>query len=123
MSWLWSSRFCLRSQTGSNGVRVQHRVRGEPKSLAEALDKRLDAAKWVNAALTEIGAHLRNGTWELVRFPPSIGRRWVCKVKRTLEGAVNKYKGQSVARSSSQLPGIYYGEIFVSADRLPQYGP
>jgi len=52
-----------------------------------------------------------------------IGRRWVCKVKRTLGGAVDKCEDQLVARGFSQLPGVYHGEIFTSADCLPQYGP
>jgi len=92
----------------------------EPKSLAEAL-KRPDASEWVKAALAEIEAHLRNGTWELAQLPPgkrAIRSRWVFKVKRTPEGAVDKYKGRLVAQGFSQLPGVHYGEIFASTARF-----
>jgi transposase InsO family protein len=92
----------------------------ELRSLVEAL-KRPDAAEWVGAALKEINAHLRNGTWELAQLPPgrcAIGSRWVFKIKRTLEGLVEKYKGRLVAQGFSQVPGVHYGEIFVSTARF-----
>lgn len=60
----------------------------EPMSLKEAL-KRTDADKWVEAAAEEIGAHMRNGTWELVPLPAgrkAIGSRWVFKVKKNADG-------------------------------------
>jgi len=88
----------------------------EPKSLAEAL-KQPDVSEWVKAALAEIEAHLRNGTWELAQLPPgkhAIRSRWVFKVKWTLGGAVDKYKGRLVTQGFSQLPGVHYGEIFAS---------
>jgi hypothetical protein len=88
----------------------------EPKSLAEVL-KRPDTSEWVKAALVEIKAHLKNGTWGLAQLPPgkhAIGSRWVFKIKRTLEGAIEKYKGQLVAQGFSQVPGVHYGEIFAS---------
>jgi hypothetical protein len=92
----------------------------EPKSLAEAL-KCLDTSEWVKAALAEIEAHLKNGMWELAQLPPgkrAIGSRWVFKIKRTLEGAIEKYKGRLVAQGFSQVPGVHYGEIFVSTARF-----
>ena len=92
----------------------------EPRSLAEAL-KRPDASLWVKAALAEIEAHLKNGTWELAQLPPgrrAIGSRWVFKIKRTPEGAIDKYKGRLVAQGFSQVPGVHYGEIFASTARF-----
>ena len=88
----------------------------EPKLLKEAL-KRLDTAEWVGAMLKEINAHLWNGTWELAQLPPgrhAIGSQWVFKIKKMPEGLIKKYKGQLVAQGFSQVPGIHYGEIFVS---------
>ena len=88
----------------------------EPRSLAEAL-RCPDADKWVEAVLKEIEAHIKNGTWELTQLPPgchAIGSRWVFKVKRALEGLVDKYKGQLVAQGFSQVPGVHSGEVFMS---------
>jgi len=96
----------------------------EPRSLAEAL-KRPDAAEWVKAALSEIEAHVQNGTWELAQLPPgrrAIGSRWVFKVKKTPDGAIDKYKGRLVAQGFSLIPGVYYGEVFASTARLQWYG-
>ena len=55
--------------------------------------------------------------WELTQLPPgrrAISSRWVFKIKRTAEGAVDKYKGQIVAQGFSQVLGVHYGEIFAS---------
>ena len=67
----------------------------EPRTLAEAM-VRPDAAKWLEAAYTELQVHITNGTWELAQLPPSkcvIGSWWVFKVKRKLDGSIDKYKG------------------------------
>ena len=42
----------------------------EPRTLAEAMTHP-DAAKWLEAAYTELQAHVMNGTWELAQLPPS----------------------------------------------------
>ena len=42
---------------------------GDPRSFREAL-QRADAAEWTDAALEELAAHLRNGTWTVVDLPP-----------------------------------------------------
>jgi len=92
----------------------------EPKSLADAL-KRPDADKWVAAALTEIEAHLQNGTWELAQLPPgkrAIGSQWVFKIKRKPDGAIDKYKGRVVAQGFSQVWGVHYNEVFASTARM-----
>ncbi len=88
----------------------------EPRSLVEAL-KHPDVAEWVKAALSEIKAHVQNGTWELAQLPPgrrAIRSRWVFKIKRTPDGAINKYKGRLVVQGFSQIPGVHYGEVFAS---------
>jgi len=92
----------------------------EPRSLRDALT-RADGAKWVEAAMKEIEAHVENGTWELAQLPPgkrAIGSRWIFKVKRTPEGLIDKYKARLVAQGFSQIPGVHYGEVFASTARF-----
>ena len=42
---------------------------GDPVSFRDALS-RADAEEWTEAALAELLAHLRNGTWTVVELPP-----------------------------------------------------
>ena len=88
----------------------------EPRTLAEAMTHP-DAAKWLEAAYTELQAHVMNGTWELAQLPPSkhtISSWWVFKIKRKPDSSIDKYKDCVVAQGYSQIAGIHYGEVFVS---------
>jgi len=92
----------------------------EPRTLAEART-RPDAEKWLEAAYTELHAHVTNGTWELTQLPPGkcvIGSRWVFKVKRKPDGSIDKYKGRVVAQGYSQIAGVHYGEVFASTAQM-----
>jgi hypothetical protein len=54
-----------------------------------------DSQQWHQAAVEEIEAHLRNGTWTLVQLPSdrkAIGSHWVFKVKRNADGSLERYK-------------------------------
>ncbi|KAG8976249.1 hypothetical protein FRC05_004499 [Tulasnella sp. 425] len=91
----------------------------EPQSFQEAM-LRPDKEKWFEAAMTEIQAHVDNGTWELVQLPPdrkAIGSRWVFKVKRDAKGEIERYKGRLVAQGFSQRPGIDFHEVFAPTMR------
>lgn len=62
----------------------------EPNSYAEALTGP-DAQRWHEAALEELNAQLKNGTWVLEKLPPgkkAIGSRWVFCIKRNADGTV-----------------------------------
>lgn len=44
---------------------------------------------------------VKNGMWELVDLPHGvkpIGLKWVFKLKRNLDGSINKYKARLVAK-------------------------
>ena len=57
----------------------------------------------------------KNDAWDLVELSAGrkpIGSKWVFKNKRYAEGKVEKYKAWLVAKGYSQVPGIYFGDIF-----------
>jgi hypothetical protein len=61
----------------------------------------------------EIVALHANATWSLVPFDPSmniVGCRWVYKIKRRVDGAIDRYKARLVARGFTQHEGIDYSE-------------
>ena len=92
----------------------------DPVSFRDALS-RADAAEWTDAALAELLAHLRNGTWTVVELPPgkvAIGSRWVFKLKRNPDGTIDRYKARLVAQGFSQRPGFDYFEVFAGTPRF-----
>eukprot|EP00253_Pinus_taeda_P005856 PITA_05856 len=63
----------------------------------------------------EMASLHKNEAWDLVKFPDGrkpIGSKWVFKKKTNVEGKVEKYKARLVAKGYSQVPGIYFGDIF-----------
>jgi hypothetical protein len=86
----------------------------KPKSFSEAM-QRPDANLWYEATVKEMQAHIKNGTWELVKLPPgrkAIGSKWVFKVKRNANGSIERYKARLVAQGFSQRPGIDFDKTF-----------
>ena len=70
---------------------------------------------WHTAMKSEIAALHANGTWSLVPFDPSmnvVGCRWVYKIKRRADGAIDRYKARLVARGFTQQEGIDYSKTF-----------
>ncbi|PFH45436.1 hypothetical protein AMATHDRAFT_51659 [Amanita thiersii Skay4041] len=62
----------------------------EPSTYAEAL-RSPNAKEWKEAALEEMNAHVKNGTWDIVELPPGkkvIGSKWVFKVKHNADGSI-----------------------------------
>nr|KYP55753.1 Retrovirus-related Pol polyprotein from transposon TNT 1-94 [Cajanus cajan] len=83
----------------------------EPKTFKQALSN----STWSAAMQIEYNALLRNGTWSLVRLPPSrtaIGCKWVFRVKENPDGTVQKYKAHLVAKGFNQQFGFDYNETF-----------
>src|SRR6266702_3104608 len=68
----------------------------------------------------EMEAHRLNGTWEIVKLPPSrcaIGSRWFMKVKHNADGSLDRYKSRLVAKGYSQRPGFDFKETFAPTVR------
>jgi len=71
--------------------------------------------EWRTAMNTEFDALLKNGTWSLVPFSPSmniVGSKWVFKIKRKANGDIERYKARLVAKGFHQQPGIDYAETY-----------
>ena len=63
----------------------------------------------------------KNKTWELVKLPKdrkTIGCKWVVKLKKGVDGKVERYKVRLAAKRYSQMESIDYHEIFLSVVKL-----
>ncbi|XP_073262717.1 uncharacterized protein [Populus alba] len=83
----------------------------EPVAFSDA-DKYV---AWHDAMCDEIKALRSNHTWSLVPFHPSmnvVGSRWVYRIKRRIDGSIERYKARLVARGFTQQEGIDYSETF-----------
>ena len=71
--------------------------------------------KWKRAMQEELEALKQNATWSILPLPPNkiaIGYKWVYKTKYNVDGSVNRYKAQLVAKGYGQLEGLDYFETF-----------
>jgi len=76
------------------------------------------AENWRQAAAEELGAMKEKNVWELVprdEIPTRtkvLGSRMIFKVKRNMDGSVQRFKARLVARGFAQRAGIDYEEVF-----------
>lgn len=74
-----------------------------------------EASMWQQAMDEEYASLLANQTWTLERPPPGIKpipTKWVYKLKRGSDGAVERYKARLVVQGFRQREGIDYDEVF-----------
>ena len=63
----------------------------------------------------EFDALVWNGTWELVpleSIQSIVGYKWIFRIKQLLDGFVDRYKAQLVAKGFHQKPSIDYHDTF-----------
>lgn len=92
----------------------------EPTSFTSAIES-LEAEKWKVAIETELNAHKKNQTWEIVpktRDLKEIQAKWLFKVKYDAAGNIERHKARLVAKGYSQVKGIDYGEIYAPVVRM-----
>jgi len=77
----------------------------EPTSYQEAIDSP-NHKEWMDAIRDEMDSIARNKVWELVDLPPQrkyIENKRVFKIKRQVDGSINKFKGRLVAKGFTKL--------------------
>lgn len=68
---------------------------------------------WAKAMGTEIYALNNNHTWEFTDIPTDvslIGSKWVHKIKRYMDGSIERFKSRLVAQGFNQTKGLDYFE-------------
>ncbi|KAK8985022.1 hypothetical protein V6N11_082641 [Hibiscus sabdariffa] len=86
----------------------------EPKTYHEAVSSP-DSEKWLEAMRSEMDSMSENQVWTLVEPPEGIKPircKWVFKKKTNMDGNVQTYKGQLVAKGFQQIHGVDYDETF-----------
>ncbi|KAA3482820.1 Retrovirus-related Pol polyprotein from transposon TNT 1-94 [Gossypium australe] len=75
----------------------------EPLTIKEAFIN----PEWTKAAQQEYDALLNNNTWKSVPFPPNrraVDYKWICKLKKSANGTMARYKGRSETFSPMVKP-------------------
>ena len=68
----------------------------EPRTIKQALQSP-NVVEWQSAMNKEYDSLLKNETWDLVPRPKGVnvvGNRWVYKVKRNMDGTINRFKAR-----------------------------
>jgi hypothetical protein len=84
----------------------------EPENYKEAM-KSKDAAEWKKSCQDEFKMLIGYRTWHLVEKPEGVnlvGSRWTFRVKN--KGNVDKFKARVVTQGYSQIPGVYFQEMY-----------
>ena len=121
-----------RSQRATAGMRpgylndyvcLSGKIQEEPRTLEEVMTSP-DRDKWVEAMNEELKSIRANNTWVLVDLPQSkkaIGTKWVFKLKRDVDGNINRYKARLVAQGYSQKYGEDFDEVFAPTARVTSF--
>ena len=85
-----------------------------PKSYKEALQSPF-APQWQVAMDEEFNNLITNKTWRLTDLLPgrkAIRCKWVYALKTKLDGSLDRFKAQLVAKGCSQIPRVDFHETF-----------
>ena len=86
----------------------------ELKTVQEALSSSI-SDEWMKAMNDEMESMKTNQVWDLVDVPSgrkAIGNKWVLKIKRKVDGSIERYKARLMAKGYTQKEGVDYEETF-----------
>ena len=69
----------------------------------------------------KLDALSKNHTWDLVTLPPRksmVSCKWICKIKTSFNGSIERYKARLVAKGFTQEYRIDYEETFAPIARI-----
>ena len=83
----------------------------EPTSVTEALTD----SQWRDTMFSELIALIRHSIWQLIPPPNDcniVGCKWMFRIKRHVDGFVDRFKARLVAKGFNERPGLDYKETF-----------
>ncbi|KAL0313189.1 UNVERIFIED_CONTAM: Retrovirus-related Pol polyprotein from transposon TNT 1-94 [Sesamum radiatum] len=86
----------------------------EPATYEKAVTSP-NANEWITTMEEEMSSMAKNNVWEQVDLPAgrkTIGNKWVLKIKRKVDGSIDKFKARLVVKGYTQREGIDYEETF-----------
>ena len=95
-------------------------VENDPQTFKEAMSTP-EAPQWKETINSEIESIMQNHTWELVDLPKGskpLGCKWIFKRKLKLDGSIDKYKAQLVAKGFNQREGVDYFDTYAPIIRI-----
>ncbi len=99
-------------QLGSLALLADNKSEGDvPNSPKDALKSKI----WKASMEDEYEAHIKNGTWKLVKWQPGmnvIGSIWAYTIKKDHNGDPLRYKSRLCVQGFSQVYGVDYDETF-----------
>ena len=108
------SLYSTRKRTAEQAKVAQTDASGKPCTYTQAM-AHTDAAEWEAACEAERCAFEHMGVYEVVPRPTGrkvVGSKWVFRIKRSPDGAIQKYKARVVAQGFTQIEGVDYDEMF-----------